>query len=219
MSPLSHFSFGVDWRRGFENTDRRDRVFARSPCFADKKFGLPHTMPGPNDALTTPGAIQSWYDGPPRSGTVRSIRVFDGNSPAGPLENGGYTGWTFTVTDTPPDVGAQIYVGNGVNMCNTPTEKTISDGSGATVTFYGAGFTFHGKDQLGRPLTLRFKPQKDNVMSYFLCSNPMRFSLSQVATIRHNLINDPERTYLLCDDAANAAVRSQLRCPQPRPKR
>jgi hypothetical protein len=182
-------------------------------------FGLPHTMPGPNDALATPGAIQSWYDGPPRSGTVRSIRVFDGDSPNGPLDNGGYTGWTFTVTDTPPDVGAQIYVANGINMCNTPNGKTISDSSGASVTFNGASYTFHGRDQKDRPLTLKFTPQKDNVMSYFLCGNPMKFSASQVATIRNNLEKDPERQYLLCDEAANAPLRSQLKCPQLRPRR
>jgi hypothetical protein len=176
-------------------------------------FGLPHTFPGPNDQLTKPGAVQSWYDGPPRSGTTRSIKVFDGDSPNGPLDNGGYTGWTFTVTDTPPDVGAQIFVANGVNMCNTPSGKTISDSSGAKVTFHGDSFTFDGKDEHGKALSLTFKPEKDNVMSYFLCRNPMKFTPAQVTTMCRNLTDDPQRKYLLCDEPSNSSsLRSRLGC-------
>ena len=175
-------------------------------------FGLPHTFPGPSDALTKPGDLQSWYDGTPRSGTSRSIKVFDGDSPGGPRDNGGYTGWTFTVTDTAPDAGAQIFVSNGVNMCNTPNGKTSSNGSGAKVIFNGASFTLHGKDEHKKPLSLTFTPDKGNVMSYFMCKNPMTFSPSQVKTMRHNLLTDPQRNYLLCADSNDAGLRPHL-CP------
>jgi len=177
-------------------------------------FGLPHTFPGPSDALAKPGDLQNWYDGTPRSGITRSIKVFDGDSPAGPLDNGGYTGWTFTVTDTSPDAGAQIFVSNGVNMCNTPSNKTIRDGSDATVTFNGASFTMMGKDQNQKPLSITFTPEKGNVMSYFLCKNPMTFSPSQVKTMRNNLLTDPNRTYLLCADSKDADLRSYITCDQ-----
>lgn len=175
-------------------------------------FGLPHTFPGPSDQLTKPGDLQSWYDGPPRAGTVRSIKVFDGDSPAGPLDNGGYTGWSFTVDDTPPDPGAQIYVANGVNMCATPDGKTIRDSSGAKVTFHGSSYTLDGKDEKGKLLSLTFSPHKGDVMSYFMCRNPMRFSPSQVKTMRHVLMNDPQRVYLLCADAANKFLRPYITC-------
>jgi len=176
-------------------------------------FGLPHTFPGPSDALVKPGDLQSWYDGTPRAGTTRSLKVFDGDSPDGPLQNGGYTGWTFTVTDTPPDAGAQIYVANGVNMCATPEGKTISDGSGAKVTFHGGSYTLEGKDEHGKPLSLTFSPHKGDVMSYFMCRNPMRFSPSQVGTMRHVLMTDPQRVYLLCADANDSALKPFLKCP------
>ena len=175
-------------------------------------FGLPHTFPGPSDGLAKPGDLQSWYDGNPRAGTVRSIKVFDGDSPAGPLINGGYTGWTFTVTDTAPDAGAQIFVSNGVNMCNTPNGRTIKDGSGATVTFNGASYTLVGKDEHKKPLSLTFTPDKGDVMSYFMCKAPMTFSASQVQTMRHNLLADPQRTYLLCADSNNADLRPYITC-------
>ena len=175
-------------------------------------FGLPHTFPGPSDALTKPADLQSWYDGNPRAGTIRSIKVFDGDSPAGPLDNGGYSGWTFAVTDTPPDAGAQIFVSNGVNMCNTPNGKTIRDGSDATVTFHGASYTLEGKDEHNRPLSLTFTPDKGDVMSYFMCKNPMTFSPSQVGTMRHVLLTDPQRTYLLCADSNDDALRPYINC-------
>jgi hypothetical protein len=175
-------------------------------------FGLPHTFPGPSDALTKPGDLQSWYNGNPRAGTTRSIKVFDGDSPTGPLDNGGYTGWAFTVNDTPSDAGAQIYVANGVNMCNTPDGKTITDGSGAKVTFHGASYTLEGKDEHGKPLSLTFTPHKGDVMSYFMCKNPMSFSPSQVGTMRHVLTADPQRTYLLCADSNDADLRPYINC-------
>lgn len=177
-------------------------------------FGLPHTFPGPSDALVNPGAIQSWYDGNPRAGTTRSLALYDGDAPGGPQQNGGYTGWAFTVTDTPPDAGAQIYVANGVNMCATPNGKTISDGSGAKVTFHGGSYTFEGKDQNGKPLSLTFSPHKGDVMSYFMCRNPMHFSPSQVGTMRHVLMTDPERVYLLCADGNDAPLRPYITCPR-----
>jgi len=143
---------------------------------------------------------------------LRKYCTVDGDSPAGPLDNGGYTGWTFTVTDTAPDAGAQIFVSNGVNMCNTPNGKTSSDGSGAKVIFDGASFTLQGKDEHKKPLSLTFTPDKGNVMSYFMCKNPMTFSPSQVRTMRHNLPTDPQRRYLLCADSNDAGLRPYL-CP------
>jgi hypothetical protein len=175
-------------------------------------FGLPHTFPGPNDPLARPGDLQSWYNGPPRTGTTRSIKVFDGDSPQGPLDNGGYTGWTFTVTDTAPDAGAQIFVSNGVNMCRTPGDKTISDGSGARVTFHGASFTLAGAYNK-KPYSLTFTPDKGNVMSYFLCKDPMTFSPSQVKTMRDNILEDPNRRYLVCQNPENAAFKPYVSCP------
>jgi hypothetical protein len=176
-------------------------------------FGLAHTFPGPSDLLTKPGNLQSWYDGPPRPGITRSIEVFDGDAAAGPQQNGGYSGWVFTVSDTPPDAGAQIYVSNGVNMCNTPTGKTISDSSGADVTFNGASFTLHGKDENNKPLSLTFKPDKGNVMSYFSCKNPMTLSRDQVNTMRSLVLNDPNRRYLLCDNPSDADFKPYMICP------
>jgi hypothetical protein len=174
-------------------------------------FGLPHTFPGSSDFLLKPGDLQNWYDGNPRAGTTRSIKVFDGDSPDGP-QAGGYAGWTYSVTDTPPDAGAQIFASNGVNMCDTPTGFTIHDGSGAKVTFNGASYTLEGKDEHKKPLSLTFTPDKGDVMSYFFCKNPMTFSASQVNTMRHNLLTDPQRTYLLCADSNNAELKQRPAC-------
>ena len=176
-------------------------------------FGLPHTFPGPSDQLTKPGILQSWYNGPPRSGTTRSIQLFDGDASTGPEQNGGYTGWSFTVNDTPPDAGAQLYVSNGVNMCNTPTGKTISDGSGATVVFNGDSYTLHGKDENNQPLSLTFWPAKGNVMSYFACKNPMLLKGDQVSTMWNVILHDPNREYLLCYDPNDAAFKPYITCP------
>lgn len=169
-------------------------------------FGLPHTFPGTSDFLSTPKLLQSWYDGTPRAGTTRSIEIYDGDSPAGPLISDGTSltsGWTFTVTDTPPDAGASLLVGNNVSMCR-PQRTTISDGSGAKVTFNGARYTLHANfwsvtrhDVKPRSFTLTFHPDKGNVMSYFLCKKPMTFSAGQVRTMRYNLLHDPQRTYLV----------------------
>lgn len=176
-------------------------------------FGLPHTFPGPSDLLTKPGSLQSWYDGPPRPGTTRSLEIFDGDSPTGPRQNGGYTGWAFRVSDTPADAGAQIYVSNGVNMCATPKGKTISDGSGAKVTFKGDSYTLEGKDQNHRPLSLTFKPDKGNLMSYFACENPLTLTKDQVKTMWSVTLNDPNRKYLVCDNANNAEIKRYIACP------
>jgi hypothetical protein len=176
-------------------------------------FGLPHTFPGPSDVLTKPGDLQGWYDGPPRSGTTRSIEVFDGDAPVGPRQTGGYAGWAFTISDTPADAGAQIYVSNGVNMCHTPTGKTISDGSGADVTFNGASYALHGKDENKKPLSLTFSPDKGNLMSYFACKNPMTLSRDQVNTMRSLILNDPNRRYLLCDNPSDAEFKRYMTCP------
>jgi hypothetical protein len=176
-------------------------------------FGLPHTFPGPSDLLTKPGDLQNWYNGNPRAGTTRSIQLFDGDASTGPEQNGGYTGWSFTVDDTPPDAGAQLYVSNGVNMCNTPTGKTISDGSGATVVFNGDSYTLHGKDENNQPLSLTFWPAKGNVMSYFACKNPMLLKGDQVATMWNVILHDPNREYLLCYDPNDAAFKPYITCP------
>ena len=176
-------------------------------------FGLPHTFPGASDVLSKPGNLQSWYDGPPRSGTTRSLEVFDGDAPIGPRQNDGYTGWVFTISDTVADAGAQIYVSNGVNMCNTPTGKTISDGSGATVVFNGDSYTLHGKDENNNPLTLTFWPAKGNVMSYFSCKNPMLLTHDQVNTMWSLILNDANRKYLLCDNPNDADFKSYITCP------
>ena len=180
-------------------------------------FGLPHTFPGPNDKLSSPGLLQRWYNGPPYANSTRSINVFDGDSPQGPRDNGGYTGWTFTVPDTPPDAGAQIFVSNGVNMCRTPTDKTISDSSGAKVTFRGLSFTLAGEFNpmtlTPRPYTLTFTPDKSNVMSYFLCKDPMTFSPGQLKTMRDNILKDPNRSYLVCKNPDDADFKPYLSCP------
>jgi hypothetical protein len=181
-------------------------------------FGLPHTFPGASDFLAKPRDLQKWYNGPPRAGTVRSIRVFDGDSPLGPKADFGYTGWTFTVTDTRPEVGASIFVANGLNMCNTQ-DKTIVDGSGAKVTFHAAGYTFRGTGPDRKPLSLTFTPDKGNLMSYFYCKDPMTFSPSQVKTMRGNLLDDPGRRYLLCAEANDAAIRRYAGCGPLQPHR
>jgi hypothetical protein len=174
-------------------------------------FGLPHTFPGASDFLAKPRDLQKWYNGPPRTGTVRSIMLFDGDSPLGPKNDFGYTGWTFTVTDTPPEAGAQLLMANGLNMCRTG-DKTIEDGGGARVTFHGVSYTYRGTGPAGRPLSLTFTPDKGNVMSYFFCKDPMTFSPSQVRTTRANLLDDPGRRYLLCDETNDARLRRYAGC-------
>ena len=184
-------------------------------------FGLPHTFPGTSDFLSTPKLLQSWFDGTPRSGTTRSIKVFDGDSATGPLISDGTSltsGWTFTVTDTPPEAGAHLFTGNNVSMCR-PESTTISDGSGATVTFNGSRYTLHASmwsvtrhEVKPRPFTLTFHPEKGNVMSYFLCKKPMTFSAGQVRTMRYNLLHDPQRTYLVCQNPRDAALRPYITC-------
>jgi hypothetical protein len=181
-------------------------------------FGLPHTFPGASDFLVKPLDLQKWYDGPPRAGTVRSIRVFDGDSPRGPRNDFGYTGWTFTVADTRPEVGAAIFMANGLSMCRTQ-DKTIDDGSGATVTFHGPGYTFRGTGPDGKPLSLTFTPDKGNLMSYFLCKDPMTLTPDQVRTMRTNLLDDPGRRYLLCADGNDAAIRRYVGCGRAGPHR
>jgi hypothetical protein len=176
-------------------------------------FGLPHTFPGTSDFLSTPALLQSWYDGNPRSGTVRSIRIYDGDSAGGPLITDGTSltsGWTFTVTDTPPDASASLFVNNNVSMCDTP-DTTIKDSSGASVVFRGGRYTLHAT-YAGKPVTLTFHPDKGDVMSYFLCKRPMTFSDGQVATMRHVLTTDPQRNYLLCNDLNDASLRPYMTC-------
>ncbi len=184
-------------------------------------FGLPHTFPGTSDFLSTPKLLQSWYDGTPRPGTTRSIRVFDGDSTAGPRVSDGTSlssGWTFTVTDTPPEAGAHLFTDNNVSMCH-PETKTLSDGSGASVAFSGARYTLHGymylvsrHDVRPVPWALTFRPDKGDVMSYFLCKKPMTFSAGQVRTMRSNLLYDPQRSYLLCSNPRDAALRPSITC-------
>jgi hypothetical protein len=175
-------------------------------------LGLPHTFPGSYDFLATPSALQSWYQGTPRTGTTRSIAIYDGDSPNGPLVSDGtslMSGWTFTVPDTPPDAGAHLFSGNNLSMCRTEP-KTLRDSSGATIGFDASGYTLHAR--YGRPVTLRFQPDKGNVMSYFLCTRPMRYSAGQVAAMRSVLVNDPQRNYLLCDDPRDGAFRRYINC-------
>jgi hypothetical protein len=50
-------------------------------------------------------------------------------------------------------------------------------------------------------VSLIFTPDNGKVMSYFFCKGPMTFSPGQVKTIRGNLLDDPGRRYLLCDEA------------------
>jgi len=175
-------------------------------------LGLPHTFPGSYDFLSTPSVLQSWYQGNPRPGTTRSIAIYDGDSPNGPLIADGtnlMSGWTFTVSDTPPDAGAHLYADNNLSMCRTET-KTFKDSSGATVAFDAHGYTLHAT--YNGPVTLRFQPDKGNVMSYFLCKRPMTYSPGQVATMRSVLVNDPQRNYLLCDDPRDSAFRRYINC-------
>jgi hypothetical protein len=175
-------------------------------------LGLPHTFPGSYDFLSTPSALQSWYRGTPRTGTTRSIAIYDGDSANGPLISDGsnlMSGWTFTVPDTPPDAGAHLFTDNNLSMCRTET-KTIKDSSGATIDFDAHGYTLHAR--YGGSVTLRFQPQKGNVMSYFMCKLPMTYSPGQVATMRSVLVNDPQRNYLLCDDPRDSAFRRYINC-------
>lgn len=184
-------------------------------------LGLPHTFPGSYDFLSTPKLLQSWYDGTPRPGTTRSLEVYDGDSPTGPLVTDGTnltSGWTFTVSDTRPEAGAHLFTDNNISMCRPPT-KTVSDGSGAKVRFDETGYTLHANwfqvtrhDVTPRPYTLTFHPDKGNVMSYFLCKKPMTFSAGQVRTMRDNLLHDPQRTYLLCLNPRDAAFRPYITC-------
>lgn len=175
-------------------------------------LGLPHTFPGAYDFLGTPSLLQSWYQGNPRAGTTRSIEIYDGDSPNGPLVNDGsemMRGWSFTVSDTRSDAGAHLITDNGLSMCNTQT-KTITDSSGAKIGFNRTGYTLHAA--YDGPVTLHFRPEKDNVMSYFLCKRPMTYSQGQVATMRSDLVNDPQRNYLLCDDPRDSAFRKYINC-------
>jgi hypothetical protein len=175
-------------------------------------LGLPHTFPGSYDFLSTPSALQSWYQGTPRAGTKRSIAIYDGDSPNGPLITDGsnlMSGWTFTVTDTPPDAGAHLMADNNLSICRTEKKK-LKDSSGATIDFDERGYTLHAKYH--GPVTLRFAPDKGNVMSYFLCKRPMTYSTGQVATLRSVLVNDPQRNYLLCDDPRDGAFRRYIDC-------
>jgi len=179
-------------------------------------FGLPHTFPGTFDFLSTPAALQSWYDGNPRSGTTRSIKIYDGDSPAGPLISDGTnltSGWTFTVTDTPPDAGAHLFNDNNIGFCHPPTGKTLSDGSGATIVFNGPTYTLHALFS-GKPVSLTFRPDKNDVMSYFICRKPMLFTRSQVATMRRNLMQDPQRSYLLCTNPQDVDLKPYTNCPK-----
>jgi len=181
-------------------------------------FGLPHTFPGSYDFLGTPALLQSWYDGTPRPGTNRSIRIYDGDSADGPLISDGtnlMSGWTFTVPDTPPDAGAHLITDNNLSMCHTP-DTTIKDGSGASIAFFSDGYTLHAKFA-GKPVTLTFHPDKGDVMSYFLCKRPMTFSAGQAATMRHALTTDPQRDYLLCNNPEDAALRKYMTCTAIRP--
>ena len=175
-------------------------------------LGLPHTFPGSYDFLSTPSALQSWYQGTPRTGTTRSLAIYDGDSPHGPLVSDGsslMSGWSFTVPDTPPDAGAHLFSDNSLSMCRTET-KTVQDASGATVAFDRHGYQLHALYR--GPVTLRFQPDKGNVMSYFLCKRPMTYSPGQVATMRSVLVNDPQRNYLLCDDPRDGAFRRFINC-------
>jgi hypothetical protein len=175
-------------------------------------LGLPHTFPGSYDFLSTPSALQSWYQGTPRAGTTRSIAIYDGDSPHGPLVSDGsnlMSGWTFTVPDTPPDAGAHLFSDNNLSLCRTET-KTLRDASGATIDFDQHSYRLHA--QYHGPLTLRFQPDKGNVMSYFMCKRPMTYSPGQVATMRSVLVNDPQRNYLLCDDPRDSAFRRYINC-------
>jgi hypothetical protein len=176
-------------------------------------FGLPHTFPGTYDFLSTPALLQSWYDGTPRPGTKRSIRIYDGDSADGPLIADGTnltSGWTFTVPDTPSDAGAHLFTGNNVSMCDTPN-TTIKDSSGASIEFQSARYDLHASFA-GKPITLTFRPDKGDVMSYFLCKRPMTFSAGQVTTMRHVLTTDPQRNYLLCQNPEDAALRRYMTC-------
>ena len=175
-------------------------------------FGLPHTFPGTYDFLGTPALLQSWYRGTPRSGTTRSIHIYDGDSPNGPLVTDGTnltSGWTFTIPDTRPDAGSHLITNNGLSLCNTE-KKTITDSSGASIAFQRTRYTLHARS--GGPVTLHFTPDKGNVMSYFLCKRPMTYSPGQVATMRSNIVNDPQRNYLLCDDPRDAVFKKYINC-------
>ncbi len=177
-------------------------------------FGLPHTFPGSYDFLSTPALLQSWYDGTPRAGTKRSIRIYDGDSAGGPLIADGtniMSGWTFTVPDTPSDAGAHLFTDNNVSMCHTP-DTTIKDSSGASIAFHAARYTLHASFA-GKPITLTFHPDKGDVMSYFVCKRPATFSAGQVATMRHVLTTDPQRNYLLCRNPEDAALLRYMTCP------
>jgi hypothetical protein len=181
-------------------------------------FGLPHTFPGSYDFLGTPALLQSWYDGTPRAGTKRSIRIYDGDSADGPLITDGtnlMSGWTFTVPDTPADAGAHLITDNNISMCHTP-DTTIKDSSGASIAFFSNGYTLHASFA-GKPVTLTFHPDKGDVMSYFLCKRPMTFSAGQVATIRHVLTTDPQRNYLLCNNPEDKALLRYMTCAATRP--
>ena len=178
-------------------------------------FGLPHTFPGSYDFLSTPSALQSWYDGPPRSGTNRSIHIYDGDSASGPVIFDGtnlMSGWVFTVPDTSADAGAHLFTGNNMSMCHTPVGKTLTDKSGATIVFNGSRYTLHASFS-GKPVILTFRPDKGDVMSYFLCKRPMTFSPGQVATMRNNLLKDPQRSYLVCNNPQDADLRAYADCP------
>jgi hypothetical protein len=125
------------------------------------------------------------------------------------------SGWTFTVPDTPADAGAHLITANNISMCHTP-DTTIKDSSGASITFFSNGYTLHASFA-GKPVTLTFRPDKGDVMSYFLCKRPMTFSAGQVATMRHVLTTDPQRNYLLCNNSADAALRPYMTCTSTRP--
>jgi len=173
-------------------------------------LGLAHTFPGSSDMIgTTEGLMQFLAKNHLDFSLLDADAGFNfASDPQAAL---------FEVHDTPMDIGAGIFLANHWNPCQPPKNGPPSEISVAIPLALGKVSLVlqpNGPDLAlslfmdGRQTNnVILKPDRGNVMSYFLCERPMHFSPEQVQVMRRTLLSDPRRQHLVCenpDDIAQA---------------
>lgn len=123
------------------------------------------------------------------------------------------------ISDTPPDLDAVLMKNNRVSFCNTPSGITVSqpDRPAEQAVFNGRSFTVVGNKIVPAgplspivPVALTFSPRRDNVMSYYMCARPMKFTSGQVKKMRQELLTSPLRRHLICGNPSNGSLAASL---------
>jgi hypothetical protein len=173
-------------------------------------LGLAHTFPSSSDgAFNLPSKLVSWT-----ATRTKKPGDFDGDGTGNP---GNAKLWepgtpVFEVTDTAPEFGASALRNGKISLCN-PTvgavthdaapPRGVSDPPRLTVEAGGA-LRLQGTSG-GVKIDQVYKPDRTNVMSYYMCAPVMRFSGSQVKVMRQVLLGHPKRQHLFCANPDNKA--------------